>query len=124
MNRVILIGNTVKKPELRATGNGTNVTTFQIAVNRKRKLQDGTTATDFVSIVAWASLAEIACKYLEKGNKVAVIGELQSRVFEAKDGVKKYITEVAADDIEFLTPKQKHVDVSTFQEVDDEDLPY
>lgn len=105
MNKVILIGNLSKPPELRTTNNGTSVCTFSIAVNRKYKAQDGSQITDFFDIVVWRQLADLCAKWLDKGKKVAVVGELQNHSYEAKDGTKRHVTEVLADSVEFLTPK-------------------
>lgn len=127
MNKVILIGNLTKDPEVRTTNNGTYVTTFSIAVNRKYKAQDGSQITDFFDIVAWRQLAELCGKYLEKGRKVGIVGELQTRSYEAKDGTKRYVTEIVASEVEFLTPKgsvQGTVDAEGFTDVDDQDLPF
>lgn len=127
MNKVILIGNLTKDPEVRTTNNGTYVTTFSIAVNRKYKAQDGSQITDFFDIVAWRQLAELCGKYLEKGRKVGIVGELQTRSYESKDGTKRYVTEIVASEVEFLTPKgsvQGTVDAEGFTDVDDQDLPF
>ena len=106
MNRVILIGNLTRDPELRTTNSGVSVCTFSIAVNRKNKNQAGEKVTDYFNIVAWRQLGELCGKYLAQGRKVCVVGELQNRSYDGKDGTKKYITEVIADDVEFLTPRQ------------------
>lgn len=127
MNKVILIGNLSKPPELRTTNSGTSVCTFSIAVNRKYKAQDGSQITDFFDIVAWRQLAELCGKYLEKGRKIGIVGELQTRSYESKDGTKRYVTEIVASEVEFLTPKgsvQGTVDAEGFTDVDDQDLPF
>ena len=127
MNKVILIGNLSKPPELRTTNNGTSVCTFSIAVNRKYKAQDGSQITDYFGIVVWRQLAELCGKYLAKGRKVGIIGELQTRSYKAKDGTNRYVTEVVASEVEFLTPKgavQEIVDAEGFTDVDDSDLPF
>ena len=121
MNKVILIGNLTKPPELRTTGSGTSICTFSIAVNRKYRAQDGSQSTDFFEIVVWRKLAENCARWLDKGKKVAVIGELQTRSYEAKDGSRRHVTEIVADEVEFLTPKQ---DANGFVDVDDEELPF
>ena len=121
MNKVILIGNLTKPPELRTTGSGTSICTFSIAVNRKYRAQDGSQSTDFFEIVVWRKLAENCARWLDKGKKVAVIGELQTRSYEAKDGSRRHVTEIVADEVEFLTPKQ---DANGVVDVDDEDLPF
>lgn len=107
MNKVILIGNLTRDPELRSTPNGVPVCTFSIAVNRRFANQSGERETDFFNITAWRQLGETCSKYLAKGRKVAVTGELRSRTYEAKDGQKRYVVEVVADDVEFLTPREQ-----------------
>ncbi len=107
MNKVFLIGNLVKDPELRSTNSGSNVCSFRIAVNRRFANQQGERVSDFFDIVAWRQLAELCGRYLAKGRKVAVVGELQTRTYDAKDGTKRYVTEIIADEIEFLTPRDR-----------------
>ena len=74
-------------------------------MNRRFQNQAGERVSDFFNIVAWRQLGELCGKYLSKGRKVSVIGEIQNRSYDAKDGSKRYITEIIADEIEFLTPK-------------------
>ena len=105
MNKVFLIGNLTKDPDVRTTGGGTSVCTFTVAVDRRFKAQNGEKVTDFFTIVAWRQLADLCGRYLAKGRKVSVVGELQNRSYDAKDGSKRYVTEIVADEIEFLTPK-------------------
>ena len=105
MNKITLIGNLTRDPEVRSTPSGVTVCTFTIAVNRRFANQSGEKQTDFFRINAWRQLGDTCARYLAKGRKVAVIGELQARTYEAKDGSKRYITEIIAGEIEFLTPK-------------------
>ncbi len=105
MNKVILIGNLTRDPELKTTPNGVSVCQFSIAVSRRYTDKSGERQTDYFNIVAWRGLGENCGRYLAKGRKVGVTGELQTRSYE-KDGVKHYITEIIADDVEFLTPKE------------------
>lgn len=105
MNRVILIGNLARDPELKTTSNGIATCAFAIAVNRKFKNAQGVQEADFIQIVAWRQLAELCAKYLAKGRKVGVVGTLQTRNYTAQDGTKRYVTEVIADEIEFLAPR-------------------
>ncbi len=98
MNKVFLIGRLVEAPELRQTPDGTSVATFRIGVNRRFKRD----VSDFFNIVVWRGTAENCAKYLVKGQQVSVVGELQTRNYEGKDGVKRYVTEIVADDVEFL----------------------
>ena len=125
MNKTILIGNLTKDVDLRTTTSGKTVASFSIAVNRRFKGQDGEKQTDFFSIIAWGQLGEMCGRYLAKGRKVAVVGELQTRSYE-KDGVKRYITEIIADEVEFLTPKEteSHAEPTGFIDIQDSDLPF
>ena len=104
MNKVMLIGNLTREPELSTIPNGTAVCKFSIAVNRRFQDAEGNRQTDFFNIVAWRALGENCGKYLKKGNKVGVVGQIQTRTYE-QDGQKKYFTEIIADEVEFLTPK-------------------
>ena len=106
MNKAILIGNLTRDPEVRTTPSGVNVCSFSIAVNRRRANQQGERETDFFNIIAWRSLGDLCGKYLSKGRKVCVTGEIQNRSYDGKDGVKRYVTEIIADDVEFLTPRE------------------
>jgi single-strand DNA-binding protein len=102
MNKVILIGRLTKNPELRFTSSNIAVTTFSLAVDRI-----GSEETDFIDIVVWRKQAENCNKYLEKGSKVAVEGSLQKRSYENKNGEKRYLTEVVAENVQFLDTKSK-----------------
>ena len=104
MNKITLIGNLTHDPETRSTSSGVTVTTFTIAVNR-RFSQGGEKVTDFFRINAWRQLGETCSRYLSKGRKVAVVGELQARTYEAKDGTTRMSLDVSADEVEFLTPR-------------------
>lgn len=106
MNKTILIGNLTRDPELTETPNGVAVCKFSIAVSRDYADADGNRETDFFNITVWRGRAENCGKYLKKGNKVAIVGKLQNRSYEDKDGVKRYVTDIIADEVEFLTPKQ------------------
>lgn len=112
MNKVFLIGNLTKDPDVRTTGSGTSVCTFRIAVQRRFANQQGERASDFFDVVAWRQLADLCGRYLAKGRKVAVVGELQNRSYDAKDGTKRYVTEVVADEVEFLTPRDRTAPVT------------
>lgn len=103
MNKVYLIGNLTREPEMRATQMGVSVCNFSIAVNRRFKREDGTRETDFFNIVAWRQLADLCGKYLAKGKKVAVVGSIQTRTYEAQDGSKRSAFDIVADEVEFLT---------------------
>ena len=105
MNKITLIGNLTHDPEMRSTPNGVSVCSFTIAVNRRFAAQGGERQTDFFRINAWRQLGETCSRYLAKGRKVAVIGELQARTYEAKDGTTRMSLDVSADEVEFLTPR-------------------
>ena len=113
MNKVILTGNLARDPEIRYTQSGKAVAGFSLAVSRgwrgKNENQQQPTA-DFFNITAWEKLAEFCGKYLTKGRKVLVEGRLQTRVYEAQDGSKKYFTEVVSDNIEFMDSKRQDSD--------------
>lgn len=137
MNKVILIGNLTRDPELTETPSGVAVCRFAIAVSRDYANADGTRETDFFNITVWRGRAENCGKYLKKGNKVAVIGSLQNRSYEDKDGIKRNVTDVVANEVEFLTPKNAQSDVDSdapvmsarrerpqLEAIDDNQLPF
>jgi len=126
MNKVFMIGNLSKDVDLRTTQSGKAVATLTIAVNRRFKGQDGEKVTDFFTVVAWNQLGEMCGKYLAKGKKVAVSGELQTRSYDAKDGSKRYVTEIIADEVEFLSPREKpeSVEPEGFVDIEDDQLPF
>ena len=105
MNKVILVGNLTRDPELTETSTGIAVCRFAIAVSRDYANAEGTRETDFFNITVWRGRAENCGKYLKKGNKVAIVGSLQTRSYEDKDGIKRNVTDVVASEVEFLTPK-------------------
>jgi len=107
MNKVYLIGNLTRDPEMRSTNTGIPVCNFSIAVNRRfRNAQTGQQETDFFNIVAWRQLAELCSRYLAKGRKVAVSGSIQTRTYEAQDGSKRTAFDIVADEVEFLSAAQ------------------
>lgn len=152
MNRVILVGNLSRDPELRTTQSGIACCNFTVAVNRKYvNQQTGQREADFISCVAWRQTAEFVHRYFIKGNKIGVSGSLQTRSYDAQDGSKRYVTEVLVDDAEFVAPKgdgqtaaqspgygqqtssqsapqqrpeQLRMDTSGFTEDDDNELPF
>ena len=111
LNKVLLIGNLTKDPELRYTPNGTAVTNLRIAVNRKFKDRSGELKEDtcFVTITAWDKQAEICNQYLQKGRSVFVEGILQSRSWETPDGQKRSTIDIRAERIQFLGPPKGEV---------------
>lgn len=128
MNKVILIGNLTRDPELTETPGGVAVCKFTIAVSREYADADGNRETDFFNITTWRGRAENCSKYLRKGNKVAIVGSLQTRSYEDKDGIKRTVTEIVASEVEFLTPKQSEEAVSItrreMEQIDDNQLPF
>ncbi len=136
MNKVILIGNLTRDPELTETPSGVAVCRFAIAVSRDYANSDGTRETDFFNITVWRGRAENCGKYLKKGSKVAVFGSLQTRSYEDKDGIKRNVTDIVANEVEFLSPKgtvseDGEISVATakrerpqLEEMDDNQLPF
>ena len=131
MNKVILIGNLTRDPEISTTSNGISVCRFAVAVARRYTNASGEREADFVNIVVWKALAENCHKFLKKGSKAAVVGSLQSRTYDAPDGTKKYVTEVVADEVEFISTKnndavetRKEDEVTKLEPIDDNDLPF
>ncbi len=105
MNKVFLIGNLTRDPELTETAGGVSVCHFAIAVNRSYTGSDGERQTDFFNVTAWRGLADTVARYTKKGNKVAVSGSIQIRNYEDNQGVRRTAVDVIAQDIEFLTAK-------------------
>jgi len=105
MNKVFLIGNLTRDPELRTTtGTGTSVCSFSIAISRRGPAgADGKREADFIPIVVWRELAESCAKFLQKGSQVAVSGSIQTRNYEGKDGKRVFVTEVIAQEVKFLS---------------------
>ena len=105
MNKVVLIGRLVKDPELRFTpGSGAAVTTITLAID-KYNSKTGQKEADFVPVIIWGKQAESTANYMTKGSQVAISGRVQTRSYDAKDGTKKYVTEVVANEVEFLGSK-------------------
>lgn len=134
MNKSIIIGNLSRDPELKTTASGISVCTFSVAVNRNFGEKK---EVDFIPVVTWRGLADNCAKFLSKGKKVGVSGRIQVRNYEAGDGTKRYVTEIVADDVEFLSPKSegsgtpnqfeadRQNDVPEgFEPLDDEQMPF
>lgn len=125
MNKCVLIGRVTTDIELKTTAGGKSVTTFNLAVDRRTKDE----GTDFLPVVAWNKTAEITSRYVKKGNRIGVIGRIATRNYE-KDGKKVYVTEIVADEIEFLESKSEHVATEKQPEekfepvAGDEELPF
>lgn len=105
MNKVVLIGRLTKDPELKFTpGTGTAVATFTLAVDRRFK-KEGQQSADFIPVVVWGKVAENTSNYMKKGSQLSVAGRIETRSYEAKDGGKRYVTEVVAEEVKFLESK-------------------
>ncbi len=140
MNKLTIIGNLTRDPELRTTSTGINVCSFTVAVNRRRSSQNSNQPeADFFRVSAWRQLGETCQRYLAKGRKVAVVGAVSVSSYTANDGSTRFTLEVNAEDVEFLSsrnddaaggyapaaPVQAAPTMEKgFQEVDDEDLPF
>ncbi len=107
MNKLFIVGNLTRDPELRSTPAGDSVCDFTVAVNRRgrRDAQGAQPEADFFRVSAWRQLGENCSKYLAKGRKVAVTGSVRVRTYQGSDGTTRASLEVQADDVEFLTPR-------------------
>lgn len=105
MNKIMLIGRLARDPELRYTQSGTAVTTFTLAVNRRFNRDAEGQQADFINCVAWQKSAEFVANYFKKGQSMALEGRLQVRSYEGNDGQRRWITEVVAEQIEFVGSK-------------------
>ena len=104
MNKITIIGNLTKAPELRSTQAGVNVCGFTVAVNRKKTQNNPDPGADYFNVNAWRQLGENCAKFLEKGKKVCVVGSVSLRTWE-KDGKHGASLEVLADEVEFISPR-------------------
>ena len=123
---MFLIGNVVAEPETRTTQSGVAQCTFRIAVQRRFTNSKGEHEADFLNIVAWRKTAEFCGKYVTKGSKVAIDGSIQTRSYDAKDGSKRWVTDIIADNVEFFNKREdakKNIN-DDFVEVPDEKLPW
>lgn len=134
MNKAILIGRLTKEPELKATQSGVSVCTFTIAVDRRFK-QDGQPTADFIPIVVWRAQADNCAKYLGKGSQVGIVGSIQNRSYDDKNGNKRIITEVIAEEVQFIGSKvnepenavkmdEKDYISNTTEVAADDDIPF
>lgn len=146
MNKAFLIGRLATDPELRTTSGGVSVCQFRLAVSRKYTNQQGVREADFFPIVVWRQQAETCARYLSKGRQCAIVGTIQTRSYDAQDGTKRYVTEIVADEVEFIgsaqdraQPKGEDIPIppepvakprtepakeSGFTEIDDDELPF
>lgn len=127
MNRAYILGNLTKDPELRKTQTDVSVCTFTIACNRKFKNANGEREADFLPVVVWRAQAESCYRYLKKGSKVAVSGCIQTRNYEDKDGNRRTMTEIVADEVEFVGVRAEQNEADSFMGMtpaSDEELPF
>ena len=116
MNKVILIGNLARDPELSTTSGGVSFCKLTVAVSRRFANAEGVREADFFNVTVWRAQAENCHKYLRKGSKVGIAGALQTRSYEDKDGIKRYVTDIVADDVEFLSRQALGEDSSDMYE--------
>ena len=134
MNKVYLIGNLTRDPEISTTTSGISVCRMSIAVSRRFANAEGGRDTDFFNVTAWRGTADNCAKFLKKGNKIAVSGSIQTRNYEKADGTKGFSVDIVADEVEFLSSKNDGSaeggmsiggsPVSDLQPIDDDNLPF
>lgn len=125
INRVVLMGRLTKDPELKTTSGGISVTSFSIAVDRNYVKQGEERKADFFDVVAWRSTAEFIARYFNKGDMIAVEGQLQTRTYEANDGSTRKVVEVNIDNASFTGSKKSEVnEPKNGAPVLDDDLPF
>ena len=139
MNKGYLIGNLTRDPEMSETSSGVAFCRIGLAVNRPYSGADGERQTDFFNITVWRTQAENCGRYLKKGSKVAVVGSLQNRSYEDKDGNKRQVTDIIANEVEFLSVRNQNESSEeemgapiapkasarpTLEQVDDDQLPF
>lgn len=146
MNKVALVGNLTRDPEYGHTqGSDISYCRFTVACQRKYKDSSGQYPADFISCIAWRGTADFVHKYFIKGNRIGLTGTIQTRSYDAQDGSKRYVTEVVAEEVEFVGPRQdsqqsvntpppppppeprneqQRMDYNDFTEVDDDELPF
>ena len=116
INRVILVGRLTKDPEYRQTPNGVSVATFTLAVNRTFTNSQGEREADFINVVVFRKQAENVSKYLSKGSLAGVDGRIQSRNYENNEGRRVFVTEVVADNVQFMDSKGSNQQNSQYQQ--------
>ena len=125
MNKLTIIGNLVREPELRTTTSGINVCEMTVAVNRRKTANNQNPEADFFRVSVWRGLGESCAKYLKKGSKVCVVGAVSVRTYQTNAGEFRANLEVTADDVEFLSKASAPVDAERgMQIVDPDGLPY
>ena len=123
MNHVTLIGRLTKDPEVRYTQSGTPVGTFTLAVDR-RVQKDKPKEADFIPCVVWSKTAEVVGNWCKKGKQIGVEGRIQVRSYDAKDGTKRYVTEVIVNDLELLGKSEGGNKQDGREQLTDEDIPF
>lgn len=131
MNKLTIIGNLTRDPELRTTPAGVSVCSFSVAVNKRQSSQQRASGqqqeTDYFRVTAWRERGELCAKYLSKGKKVCVVGPVSVRTYQANDGSTRASLEVTADEVEFLSGKDQPANVdeqSGYERVDVDELPF
>ena len=125
LNKVVLIGRLTKNPEVNYTpGTGVAVAKFTLAVERNYTSQNGQKEADFIPIVCWRKLAENVTNNLGKGRLVAVTGRIQTRSYQAQDGSRRYVTEIVADEVQFLDYKKDNAADGFAPVSGDEEVPF
>lgn len=136
MNSIILVGNLVADPEIRTTQTGVKAARFRLAVQRRFQNAQGVREADFIDCICWRGTAEIAEKYLRKGNSAGVRGSLMTRTYDAQDGTKRWTAEVNVEELQLMRngnresapmpeePYAPQADSRGFTEVTDDELPF
>lgn len=124
LNKVVLQGRFAGDPELRHTQNGVAVATFRLAVTRDFKEKDGERKADFISVVCWRGTAEFVSRFFQKGSLAVVEGRLQVRDYTDRDGNKRFITEVIADNVYFSESRKRDDTEETYQAGGDTEQTY
>ena len=125
MNKCELVGRLTKEPEIKLTPNQTTYCNFTIAVDRRFKDADGKRQADFINCVAWKQTATFIKNYFHKGDRIGIVGAIQTRTYDDKDGVRQFVTEVLADEAEFVESQtQKEEPQETTQPEEQEALPF
>ena len=138
MNKLTIIGNLTRDPEMRTTGSGLSVCNFTVAVNQRKAGDTGEHKAQYFRVTAWRKLGEVCQQYLSKGRKVAVVGPVSVSTYQANDGSTRAQLEVTAEDVEFLSGQTEGVQAaggshpaapaakpdSGYEEVEDDDLPF
>lgn len=120
MNKIVLLGKLIRDPELRALEGSDKVfTRFIIAVDRNFKAQDGTRKADLIPVTVWGRKAEVVCQYMRKGTYISLSGRLRTGSYEDKDGNKKYIAEVVAEDFKFVGNRRTDKELEQAENLDD-----